>query len=38
MQIFFFQNRVGLPSDYFEGVIEKFDPANPEKEGKVPKP
>jgi len=28
-------NRVGLPSDYFEGVIEKFDPANPDKEGKV---
>lgn len=27
--------RVGLPSDYFEGVLEKFDPANPDKEGQV---
>lgn len=27
--------RVGLPSDYFEGVLEKFDPANPDKEGQL---
>ena len=27
--------RVGLPSDYFEGVLEKFDPAAPDREGQL---
>jgi len=27
--------RVGVPSDYFEGCLEKFDPAQPDKEGQV---
>jgi len=27
------EGKRGLPSDYFEGVIERYDPSNPEKEG-----
>ena len=30
--------RSGLPSDYFEGTLEKFDPAKPDKEGQVTHP
>jgi len=25
----------GIPSDYFEGTLETFDPAKPDKEGQV---
>jgi hypothetical protein len=27
------EGKKGLPSDYFEGVIERYDPANPDAEG-----
>ena len=30
-----FGERKNVPSDWFEGVIEQYDPANPEQEGQV---
>jgi hypothetical protein len=27
------EQRKGIPSDYFEGVIERYDPSNPDEEG-----
>lgn len=29
------EGRKNVPTDYFEGVIERYDPANPEAEGQV---
>mmetsp|Transcript_17499 Transcript_17499/g.27083 ORF Transcript_17499/g.27083 Transcript_17499/m.27083 type:complete len:430 (+) Transcript_17499:328-1617(+) len=30
-----YNSRSGLPSDFFQGVLEKFDPANPDQEGEM---